>query len=98
MAAPSSASASEVKWNPPSLDDSLAADLRRLVSSSELHRLCASAAADRQALEPSSDKGDGIVSWGISTETQQVRLHVACLTQSTFIHKQSPFLLLLLVL
>ena len=57
------------------MDDSLAADLRRLVSSSELHRLCASATADRQAPAATAlDKGDGVVSWGISTETQQVCL------------------------
>ena len=75
MASSSSASTSELR-NPAGLDDSLAADLRRLVSSSELHRLCASATTDRQApVAVASDQGDGVVSWGISTETQQVRLH-----------------------
>jgi len=71
MATPSSASTSELR-HPAGLDDSLAADLRRLVSSSELHRLCASATTERQApVAAASDKGDGVVSWGISTETQQ---------------------------
>ena len=89
MATPSSASTSELR-HPAGLDDSLAADLRRLVSSSELHRLCASATTERQApVAAASDKGDGVVSWGISTETQQVRSHLTQTSDSQSSHMQT---------
>ena len=88
MTASSAASMSEM--NPSGLDDSLAADLRKLVSSTELHRLCASATTDRQApLAPASDQG--IVSWGIGTETQQVRSHRSQTSGSESSHALAAF-------
>ena len=78
------------EMNPSGLDDSLAADLRKLVSSSELHRLCASALTDRQA-PVASASDQGIVSWGIGTETQQVRSHRSQTSGSESSHALAAF-------
>ena len=87
---PASSAASMPEMNPSGLDDSLAADLRKLVSSSELHRLCASALTDRQApVESASDQG--VVSWGIGTETQQVRSHRSQTSGSESSHALAAF-------
>ena len=87
---PASSAASMPEMNPSGLDDSLAADLRKLVSSSELHRLCASATTDRQApVESASDQG--VVSWGIGTETQQVRSHRSQTSGSESSHALATF-------
>ena len=64
----------------PGLEDSLTADLRRLVSSSELHRLCAASASDRPAAPATSGQSCSMCSWPLGTETQQVSLHSAFLT------------------
>ena len=63
----------------PGLEDSLTADLRRLVSSSELHRLCAASASDRPA-PATSGQSCSMCSWPLGTETQQVSLRSALLT------------------
>jgi hypothetical protein len=88
MASSSSGSTSELRKPADLGEDSLAADLRKLVSSSELHRLCASATTDRQA-PVAAASGDGVVSWGISTETQQVRMHRSHMPVSESPHAQT---------